>query len=46
LKSTAIVLRPTVGRGGSEMDWLMAGVRDLMAMQSIDDAASAICSTR
>ena len=40
LKSTAIVLRPPSAAIDPRMHWLMAGVRDLMAMQSIDDAAS------
>jgi DNA-binding CsgD family transcriptional regulator len=40
LKSTAIVLRPPSAAVDPQMDWLMAGVRDLMAMQSINDAAS------
>jgi DNA-binding CsgD family transcriptional regulator/GAF domain-containing protein len=40
LKSTAILLRPPSAAVDPQMHWLMAGVRDLMAMQSIDDAAS------
>jgi DNA-binding CsgD family transcriptional regulator len=40
LKSTAILPRPPSAAVDPQMDWLMAGVRDLMAMQSIDDAAS------